>query len=103
MDGGSDIIEDIREGDETEINIDLTGSPPFSFTYTRQSLRFGTEGGVTEPEPTTVTNFMGQRFVIKTSQEGLFQVTAIYDRFCGFPQTKPSLEGVQGVVQRVGK
>ncbi|KAJ3413508.1 hypothetical protein HDV05_007891 [Chytridiales sp. JEL 0842] len=38
VDGGHDLIEDIREGDEATISVEFEGEPPFSFTYSRKDL-----------------------------------------------------------------
>lgn len=46
IDGGVDVEEDIREGDETVINIDFIGVPPFSFTYSRTPIYAATDNHV---------------------------------------------------------
>ncbi|KAJ3091059.1 hypothetical protein HK102_001830 [Quaeritorhiza haematococci] len=116
VDGGEDVEEDIREGDSTIIHIAFRGEPPFSFTYSRTMLQkpntvapgipdgsvggaAGTgagaassggasTGGEVSPyeESFTITDINEYHHTIETSQEGLFQVTAVYDRNCGYPR-----------------
>ena len=38
--GGMDVVEDIREGDETSIKISFSGEPPFTFTWKRSALYY---------------------------------------------------------------
>ncbi|KAJ1562310.1 hypothetical protein HK096_011509 [Nowakowskiella sp. JEL0078] len=81
VDGGVDWEEDIREGEESVFRVEFKGVPPFGFTYSRSVL----DAEVPE-ESFTMTNIMEEKYVIRTKQEGLFRVTAVYDKYCGFPR-----------------
>nr|CAG8567147.1 2231_t:CDS:10 [Entrophospora candida] len=77
---GKEVIEDIREGNKSEIIVDLIGTPPFQFTYTRRELLI--VGGKCKQgcvlEVKTVTNINEHKYSIYTSQEG--------DRYCEYPK-----------------
>ncbi|RHZ53314.1 hypothetical protein Glove_443g66 [Diversispora epigaea] len=85
---GKDIISDIREGDKTEIIIDFIGIPPFRFTYTRSKLLTnGKErkaGRVLETQ--TILNIHKYNHTIYTTQQGVFQVKYVGDRYCEYPR-----------------
>ncbi|CAJ0901791.1 5508_t:CDS:10 [Entrophospora sp. SA101] len=85
---GKEVIEDIREGDKSEIIVDLIGTPPFRFTYTRRELLIvggkRKQGRVLEVK--TVTNINEHKYSIYASQEGIFQVIHIGDRYCEYPK-----------------
>ena len=78
---GRHYIEDLREGNQAEIVLNLSGVPPFSFTYQR-----------TEPadrysrpkvlETHTVTGVLGHEYRIWTRVEGTWSVTWLQDRWC---------------------
>ncbi|CAG8445798.1 21903_t:CDS:10 [Dentiscutata erythropus] len=85
---GKDIISDIREGDKTEIIVNFIGTPPFEFTYTRSELLIN-EKKERKPgrvlETLTVLNIHQYQHSIFTSQQGVFQVTRVKDRYCEYP------------------
>ncbi|RIA95339.1 hypothetical protein C1645_757783 [Glomus cerebriforme] len=86
---GKEVISDIREGDKTEIIIDFLGNPPFRFTYIRRELL--KDGNKRKPgrilETQTILNINKHRHSIYTSQEGIFQVTHVGDRYCEYPRS----------------
>ncbi|KAI8622475.1 hypothetical protein BC830DRAFT_1162930 [Chytriomyces sp. MP71] len=110
VDGGKDVVEDIREGDETVIKIDFLGEPPFSFTYARRDLPGSSavagkasKKAVPKAEETfTITNIESDHYEITTNQEGLFHVTAVYDKHCGFPRVLSAV-GSSNAVLKKGK
>ncbi|KAJ3287607.1 hypothetical protein HDU79_005558 [Rhizoclosmatium sp. JEL0117] len=108
VDGGEDRIEDIREGDETVIGIDFLGTPPFSFTYSRLDLsqasgsKSNKKASMSE-ESFTITNVETHHYDITTSQEGLFRVTAVYDKFCGFPRVPQAMGSANAVLKGAKK
>jgi nucleoporin POM152 len=55
--GGNDVVDDIREGDVAEFEVEFKGEPPFSFTYTR------TIGGKGRPESKTVSDIQTHKVV----------------------------------------
>ncbi|KAJ3197361.1 hypothetical protein HK101_004237 [Irineochytrium annulatum] len=70
VDGGYDLVEDIREGDEAAIAIDFKGEPPFSFTYLRSELSPQPSAkNLRSDETFTVTGIEAPQYVISTSQE----------------------------------
>ncbi|KAJ3213068.1 hypothetical protein HDU67_003416 [Dinochytrium kinnereticum] len=108
VDGGYDLVEDIREGDEASIVIEFKGEPPFSFTYRRTELNLASafdmpstkKGGSDETfETFTVSGIESKQYVIVTSQEGVFNVVAVNDRYCGYPRVGRSPEGANVVLK----
>ncbi|KAI8803938.1 hypothetical protein BJ742DRAFT_776621 [Cladochytrium replicatum] len=97
VDGGEDLAEDIREGEESIITIEFEGEAPFSFTYSRSTLNPIT-GDIVGEEAFTITNIDEPSYVIRTRQEGLFQVTAVYDAHCGYPRLVQSPENANAVI-----
>ncbi|TPX68155.1 hypothetical protein CcCBS67573_g07267 [Chytriomyces confervae] len=108
VDGGKDTEEDIREGDETVIGIDFLGEPPFSFTYARRDLSAVSGSGAKKArsaaakaeESFTITNIETHHYDITTSQEGLFHVTAVYDKHCGFPRVLQAVGSSNAVLRK---
>ncbi|KAI8806815.1 hypothetical protein BJ742DRAFT_815402 [Cladochytrium replicatum] len=97
VDGGADLAEDIREGEESIITIEFEGEAPFSFTYSRSTLN-PISGDIVGEEAFTITNIDEPSYVIRTRQEGLFQVTAVYDAHCGYPRLVQSPENANAVI-----
>jgi nucleoporin POM152 len=60
--------------------IDLSGTPPFSFTYVRKSV-----SGV-ELDSHTVTSIPTKHYEIPLSQEGTFHLTGVSDAYCKVPR-----------------
>lgn len=104
---GRYFIEDIREGDQSEIIFTFEGTPPFSFTYIRtvsdqsststssakktnehskmKNYEQGQSGGSRILESKTITDIYEYSYSIFTKQEGTWSVTFIQDAFCSFP------------------
>ncbi|KAG0152559.1 hypothetical protein CROQUDRAFT_650003 [Cronartium quercuum f. sp. fusiforme G11] len=84
---GRNFIEDLREGDQSEIVFSFEGTPPFAFTYTRSvpEDRPGAEGAGRILETHTVTDIQDYNYSIFAREEGTWSVTFIQDRFCSFP------------------
>ena len=57
VDGGEDLVDDIREGDESEFVVDFEGEPPFTFTYTKLKLKDPQSG----QESVTISDIKGHR------------------------------------------
>lgn len=81
---GRNFIEDIREGDQSEIVFSFEGTPPFSFTYTR-SLPEDRTDDTRILEKRTVTGIESHTYSIFAREEGTWSVTEIQDAFCSFP------------------
>lgn len=72
---------DIHEGDEAELRFEFSGTPPFTFTYTR-SERVGTPPRLRPVEAHTVNNVDDREYTILTSLEGEYEVIGLEDRYC---------------------
>ncbi|KAJ3379442.1 hypothetical protein HDU84_006688 [Entophlyctis sp. JEL0112] len=110
VDGGNHFVEDIREGDETVIGIDFLGEPPFSFTYARRDLKDGSADDNSKgrgrtgkaEESFTITGVESHHYEITTGQEGLFHVTAVYDKYCGYPRVHQAMGAANAVLSSKG-
>ncbi|GAA5975583.1 hypothetical protein JCM10908_005209 [Rhodotorula pacifica] len=86
--GDSSVI-DIREGEQAEVQLRFTGTPPFSFTYSRRSPHARpNDRAVLETQ--TVTGHESHEYSIFTSQEGTWSVSFIADAFCSYPSARQS-------------
>ncbi|EXJ95685.1 hypothetical protein A1O1_00808 [Capronia coronata CBS 617.96] len=87
MGRGKTLISDIHEGGEVDILFTFTGTPPFEFTYTRsENVKKGRNPPpILETRHDTSTEFTK---MIRASDEGIYEVVSIKDRFCSY--TKPS-------------
>ncbi|SGY16728.1 BQ5605_C012g06967 [Microbotryum silenes-dioicae] len=81
---GDSIVVDIREGDQTEIVFSFTGTPPFSFTYSRRRPQDRSKDK-TVLETHTVVGITEHKYSILTRQEGTWSVSYIADRYCSWP------------------
>ncbi|EXJ73276.1 uncharacterized protein A1O5_03036 [Cladophialophora psammophila CBS 110553] len=84
---GKTVVSDIHEGGEVDILFTFTGTPPFEFTYTRtENLKKGKgKPRILETRHDTSDEFSK---MIRASDEGIYEVVSIKDRFCSY--TKPS-------------
>lgn len=84
---GRQVEVDIHEGAEADLLFEFWGEPPFEFTYTRSSLKThkGQRSHVLETRYETSTEFTK---LIRSSQEGVYEVIAIKDRYCSFALDK---------------
>ncbi|KAI5480711.1 nucleoporin Pom152 [Pseudohyphozyma bogoriensis] len=85
---GEEIIVDLHEGDQTEIVFNFSGTPPFSFTYSRRHPQDRTKDR-TVLETHSVTGIMDYSYSIFTSQEGTWSVSHISDAHCAYPPPTP--------------
>jgi nucleoporin POM152 len=79
VDGGEDIVEDIREGEESVMLVEFKGTPPFSISWSRSEI-----GEDKQSDSFSVSNIETFRYSISTQQEGIFTVTAVSDKVIGF-------------------
>ncbi|KAL8944819.1 MAG: hypothetical protein Q9216_000241 [Gyalolechia sp. 2 TL-2023] len=77
---------DIHEGGEAEIHFDFGGTPPFEFTYTRSS----NPPRGKKPKILDTKNDISHEYTktVLASDEGIYEVVAIRDRFCSFSMQK---------------
>lgn len=83
---GISVVKDIHEGDQAELIFSLSGTPPFSFTYTRSEL----VGRPPRPkiiETHSVSNVEGYQYSIFTNLQGTYEVISIQDRYCSVSST----------------
>jgi nucleoporin POM152 len=79
---GKQLRVDIHEGREAEILFEFWGTPPFEFTYTRSTnAKKGQRPRVLE---TRHEVSLEHSKIIRSSQEGTYEVVAIKDKFCAF-------------------
>ncbi|KAK9465027.1 hypothetical protein V1512DRAFT_277777 [Lipomyces arxii] len=78
---GTSIIQDIHEGDRAEIVFHLSGTPPFTFTYTR-SERVGRSSRERVLETHTISDVHENSYSIFTSMEGAYEAISVEDRYC---------------------
>lgn len=77
---GKQAIIDIHEGGTAELIFELSGEPPFEFTYTRSSLPGkGKKSVVLETRTETTTEHM---FKVQASEEGEYEIISVRDRWC---------------------
>lgn len=60
----------------------FTGTPPFSFTYTRSELQ-NNKPRVMETQ--TITDIQERHYTISSSAEGDYEVISVGDRYCRYP------------------
>ncbi|KIX01137.1 uncharacterized protein Z518_10203 [Rhinocladiella mackenziei CBS 650.93] len=91
---GKTVISDIHEGGEVDILFTFTGTPPFEFTYTRSE---NVKKGRKPPKILETRHDTSNEFskMIRASDEGIYEVVSIKDRFCSY--TKPSHKNGGGV------
>lgn len=109
---GRYFVEDIREGDQSEIMFTFEGTPPFTFTYIRteseetsifRSIQHKDKDKINRDnrlddmrdgrrilESKTITDILDYKFSIFTNQDGTWEVTFIQDAFCSFPPVSNS-------------
>ncbi|RDW87197.1 putative nuclear envelope pore membrane protein [Aspergillus mulundensis] len=82
-------IVDIHEGGEAELEFEFWGTPPFEFTYIRSTnARKGKKAEILDIKHDI--SYEHQK-IIKTSDEGTYEVVAIKDKYCSF-SAQPSME-----------
>ena len=81
---GKTQISDIHEGGEVDIVFEFTGTPPFEFTWTRsENAKKGQQEKVLETRHDKSDDF---KKTVRASEEGVYQVVAIKDRWCAYTQ-----------------
>ncbi|KAF3940773.1 hypothetical protein ABW19_dt0208227 [Dactylella cylindrospora] len=80
---GGQVVEGIHEGENVEINFQLEGTPPF--TFTSEIPKKGAKPKVLEMHTQTTEDY---RHTIIASLEGTYEVVSIHDKYCGFSAPK---------------
>ncbi|KAK3384772.1 hypothetical protein B0H63DRAFT_471506 [Podospora didyma] len=97
---GKNVRVDIHEGGEVNMTFEFWGTPPFEFTYTRSSnARKGQKSQILETRHDISHE---HKKVVKTSQEGTYEVVAIKDAFCAF-STQPAATDKKDKAQKALK
>ncbi|KAJ9644837.1 hypothetical protein H2204_001299 [Knufia peltigerae] len=88
MGRGKTLVSDIHEGGEVDISFSFTGTPPFEFTYIRSEN--AKRSSRSAPKVLETRHDTSDAFtkVIRASDEGVYEVVSIKDRYCSY--TKPS-------------
>ncbi|KAI9807772.1 MAG: hypothetical protein M1825_005077 [Sarcosagium campestre] len=91
---GRDSVVDIHEGGEAEILFEFSGTPPFEWTYTR-SQSSASKGGKQPGRVLETKHDVSHETTkaVRTSEEGVYEVVAIKDRFCAFSTQQPARAG----------
>jgi len=96
---GNDIIEELREdeGDMGKIRVEFTGVPPFDFTYSHKILNVGihkpsdinqlTPQDIKSEKQISIVGINDYKYVFESSEEGLYTVSSISDKYCGHRQS----------------
>lgn len=94
---GRQLKVDIHEGGEAEILFEFWGTPPFEFTYTRSTnARKGQKPRVLE---TRHDVSIEHSKIIRSSQEGTYEVVAIKDKFCAFSTQRSEAKAGRKLLQ----
>ncbi|CAN6663552.1 nucleoporin Pom152p [Trichomonascus vanleenenianus] len=78
---GISVVQDIHEGDQAELIFTFTGTPPFSFTYTRSEM-VGRPPRPKVIETHSVTDVYDYEYSIFTSMQGIYEAIALQDAYC---------------------
>lgn len=93
-----DELELIPGDEPAAFGVRFTGTPPFSFTYTRSESTLGSKSRVIETQVSnrrredhdasdaqTITDIMEQEYRITSSLPGDYEVTSVSDKYCRYP------------------
>ncbi|RCK54783.1 hypothetical protein Cantr_03631 [Candida viswanathii] len=81
---GDYIIEDLHEGDQTELIFTFLGEPPFKLTYIRtiDIKKSGKKPVRKLVEKETISNIWNHELVVMASLEGTYEAIEIEDKYC---------------------
>jgi nucleoporin POM152 len=79
-----DGVDHLREGDRPAVfSVKFTGTPPFTFSYTRSEVHGGRARVV---ETQTITDIWEEVYDISSSAPGDYEVTSVSDKYCRYPR-----------------
>lgn len=78
---GATAIKDIHEGDQAELIFSFTGTPPFSFVYTRSEM-VGRPPRPKVIETHSVAAVEDYEYSIFTSVQGIYEAISVKDAYC---------------------
>ncbi|KAI5951754.1 POM152 [Candida jiufengensis] len=80
---GDYLIEDLHEGDQTELVFTFLGDPPFSLTYIRTiDIKQGHKKVRKLLEKETINNIWDFEYVVLASLEGTYEAIEVEDKYC---------------------
>lgn len=81
---GDYIIEDLHEGDQTELIFTFLGEPPFKLTYIRtiEIKKTGKKPVRKLVEKETISDIWNHELVVMASLEGTYEAIEIEDKYC---------------------
>lgn len=80
---GDYIVEDIHQGDHTELIFTFTGEPPFKLTYIRTIEVKRDQKKVRKLlEKETISDIWDRDFIVSASLEGTYEAIEVQDKFC---------------------
>lgn len=79
---GARAYHDIHDGEQAELIFKFSGTPPFSFTYTRSDAR----GKVIETHSVPAVD--SYQYSIFTSLQGVYEVVTLEDKYCAVASNK---------------
>ena len=80
---GDYLIEDLHEGDQTELIFTFLGEPPFQLTYIRTiDIRKGKKTFRKLVEKETIKDIWQHELVVMASLEGTYEAIEIQDKYC---------------------
>lgn len=78
-----DGVDNLREGDKPAVfTVRFSGTPPFTFSYTRSRSHSGRPRIV---ETQTITDIWADSYSISSSTPGDYEVTSVSDKYCRYP------------------
>lgn len=81
---GSNIIEDIHEGDQVEINFSFSGTPPFRLVYTRtyEQHHGKSHKSGTIVETKAIEGIWDYEYTVMANLEGTYEAVEVEDAYC---------------------
>ncbi|KAG7663432.1 POM152 [[Candida] subhashii] len=80
---GDYIVEDLQEGDQTEIIFTFIGEPPFTLTYIRTiDIKQGKKTSRKLVEKHTLQDIWDYEVIVPASLEGTYEAIEIEDKYC---------------------
>ncbi|KAI5964721.1 POM152 [Candida pseudojiufengensis] len=80
---GDYIVEDIHQGDQTELVFTFIGEPPFKLTYVRTiDVKEGHKKVRRVVEKETIKDIWDYQYIVLASLEGTYEAIEVEDKFC---------------------
>ncbi|KAI3402391.2 POM152 [Candida oxycetoniae] len=90
---GDYIIEDLHEGDQTELIFTFVGEPPFQLTYIRTiEVKRGHKKVKKLLEKESVSDILEREYTVLASLEGTYEAIEVSDKYCRAVKTVSYIE-----------